>query len=100
LRRIQDCLGPQEAKVCGLIYEYYVLLLTYHTIDLADTDPVHVSNVTFESIGGLDDHVRSLKEMVVMPLLYPEVFSGFQITPPRGVLFYGPPGTGKTLMGK
>ncbi|KAJ3124888.1 ATPase AAA domain-containing protein 2B [Physocladia obscura] len=68
--------------------------------DLADTDPISTSAVNFESIGGLDDHIRSLKEMVVMPLLYPEIFSGFQITPPRGVLFYGPPGTGKTLMAR
>ncbi|KAJ3200999.1 hypothetical protein HDU82_008450, partial [Entophlyctis luteolus] len=65
-----------------------------------DTDPISTSSVNFESIGGLEDHIRSLKEMVVMPLLYPEIFSGFQITPPRGVLFHGPPGTGKTLMAR
>lgn len=34
--------------------------------------------------------------MVILPLLYPEVFENFSISPPRGVLFYGPPGTGKT----
>ncbi|KAI9350834.1 P-loop containing nucleoside triphosphate hydrolase protein, partial [Obelidium mucronatum] len=67
---------------------------------LADTDPISTSSVNFDSIGGLEDHIRSLKEMVVMPLLYPEIFSGFQITPPRGVLFHGPPGTGKTLMAR
>lgn len=38
--------------------------------------------------------------MVLLPLLYPEVFDKFSITPPRGVLFYGPPGTGKTLMAR
>jgi ATP-dependent 26S proteasome regulatory subunit len=38
--------------------------------------------------------------MVLLPLLYPEVFEKFGITPPRGVLFYGPPGTGKTLMAR
>ncbi|KAJ3072638.1 ATPase AAA domain-containing protein 2 [Podochytrium sp. JEL0797] len=68
--------------------------------DLADTDPVSTSTITFDSIGGLESHIRSLKEMVVMPLLYPEIFSNFQITPPRGVLFHGPPGTGKTLMAR
>ncbi|KAH8920741.1 AAA-domain-containing protein, partial [Atractiella rhizophila] len=41
-----------------------------------------------------------LKEMVTLPLLYPEVFQQFKITPPRGVLFHGPPGTGKTLMAR
>ena len=38
--------------------------------------------------------------MVAIPLLYPELFENFKITPPRGVLFHGPPGTGKTLMGE
>ena len=36
--------------------------------------------------------------MTLLPLLYPEVFQRFNLTPPRGVLFHGPPGTGKTLM--
>jgi SpoVK/Ycf46/Vps4 family AAA+-type ATPase len=38
--------------------------------------------------------------MVVFPLMYPEIFQKFSITPPRGVLFYGPPGTGKTLVAR
>jgi hypothetical protein len=36
--------------------------------------------------------VRCLKEMVLLPLFYPEVFDRFKLTPPSGVLFYGPPG--------
>lgn len=38
--------------------------------------------------------------MVLFPLLYPEVFNKFAMTPPRGVIFYGPPGTGKTLVAR
>ena len=38
--------------------------------------------------------------MVALPLLYPELFQQFGITPPRGVLFHGPPGTGKTLLAR
>lgn len=38
--------------------------------------------------------------MTVLPLLYPEVFQRFNLTPPRGVLFHGPPGTGKTLLAR
>ncbi|CAI6336073.1 unnamed protein product [Periconia digitata] len=68
---------------------------------LADADPLGVdTNVTFEGVGGLDDHINKLKEMVMLPLLYPEVFQRFKITPPRGVLFHGPPGTGKTLLAR
>ncbi|ESP00580.1 hypothetical protein LOTGIDRAFT_213026 [Lottia gigantea] len=68
---------------------------------LADIDPMEVDrSITFESVGGLDKHVRALKEMVVFPLLYPEIFERFKINPPRGCIFYGPPGTGKTLVAR
>ena len=68
---------------------------------LADVQPMEMDmGVSFDSVGGLKDHVDSLKEMVMFPLLYPEVFTQFNVTPPRGVLFYGPPGTGKTLLAR
>uniref|UniRef100_A0A452VAZ7 ATPase family AAA domain-containing protein 2 n=1 Tax=Ursus maritimus TaxID=29073 RepID=A0A452VAZ7_URSMA len=68
---------------------------------LADVDPMQLdSSVRFDSIGGLSNHIAALKEMVVFPLLYPEVFEKFRIQPPRGCLFYGPPGTGKTLVAR
>lgn len=44
--------------------------------------------------------IHQLKEMTLLPLLYPEVFQQFNVTPPRGVLFHGPPGTGKTLLAR
>ena len=68
---------------------------------MADIQPMEMDmGVTFESVGGIDDHVNSLREMVMFPLLYPEMFTKFSMTPPRGVLFYGPPGTGKTLIAR
>nr|XP_013005422.1 LOW QUALITY PROTEIN: ATPase family AAA domain-containing protein 2 [Cavia porcellus] len=68
---------------------------------LADVDPMQLdSSVRFDSVGGLSSHIAALKEMVVFPLLYPEVFEKFKIQPPRGCLFYGPPGTGKTLVAR
>ncbi|KAJ7621654.1 AAA-domain-containing protein [Mycena polygramma] len=68
---------------------------------LADADPLGVNtNVTFDEVGGLDEHIHALKEMTLLPLLYPEVFQQFHVTPPRGVLFHGPPGTGKTLLAR
>lgn len=39
--------------------------------------------VRFDSVGGLSSHIAALKEMVVFPLLYPEVFEKFKIQPPR-----------------
>ncbi|KAL4872183.1 hypothetical protein BDV12DRAFT_193629 [Aspergillus spectabilis] len=68
---------------------------------LADADPLGVDvNVSFDSVGGLQGHIDQLKEMVSLPLLYPEIFQRFHIVPPRGVLFHGPPGTGKTLLAR
>ncbi|ODQ45860.1 hypothetical protein PICMEDRAFT_21054, partial [Pichia membranifaciens NRRL Y-2026] len=68
---------------------------------LADTDPLGIdTNIDFSVVGGLDNYINQLKEMITLPLLYPEVYSKFHITPPRGVLFHGPPGTGKTLMAR
>ncbi|NXQ95749.1 ATAD2 protein, partial [Sagittarius serpentarius] len=68
---------------------------------LADVDPMQIDcSVRFDSVGGLSDHISALKEMVIFPLLYPEVFERFKIQPPRGCLFYGPPGTGKTLVAR
>ena len=58
-------------------------------------------SVSFDQVGGLEQYVKALKEMVFLPLVYPELFERFHITPPRGVLFYGPPGlqfAGKILL--
>ncbi len=78
-----------------------VMIKTGYLTALADTDPLGPNvSVTFDQVGGLDEHIASLKEMVTLPLLYPEIFQQFKITPPRGVLFHGPPGTGKTLLAR
>ncbi|KAK4537229.1 hypothetical protein CDCA_CDCA11G3254 [Cyanidium caldarium] len=64
-------------------------------------EPLRVDpHLTWDRVGGLEHHVRALKEMVFLPLVYPEFFQRFQSEPPRGVLFYGPPGTGKTLVAR
>lgn len=67
----------------------------------SDIDPMSVdSSVGFDQVGGLGHHIQSLKEVVLFPMLYPEVFAKFNINPPKGVVFYGPPGTGKTLVAR
>ncbi|KAD4178172.1 hypothetical protein E3N88_26763 [Mikania micrantha] len=67
----------------------------------ADIQPLQVDeSVSFDDIGGLSGYIDALKEMVFFPLLYPDFFASYHITPPRGVLLCGPPGTGKTLIAR
>ncbi|HIP84157.1 MAG TPA: AAA family ATPase [Methanothermococcus okinawensis] len=57
-------------------------------------------DVSFKDIGGLDEQIREIREVVELPLTHPELFKKVGIEPPKGVLLYGPPGTGKTLLAK
>ncbi|WP_148883530.1 CDC48 family AAA ATPase [Thermococcus aciditolerans] len=59
-----------------------------------------IPEVTYEDIGGLNDAIQKIREMVELPLKHPELFERLGIEPPKGVLLYGPPGTGKTLLAK
>jgi len=59
-----------------------------------------IPDVTYEDIGGLDQEIEKIREMVELPLKHPELFDRLGIGAPKGVLLYGPPGTGKTLLAK
>jgi transitional endoplasmic reticulum ATPase len=59
-----------------------------------------VPKITYEDIGGLQEEIRKIREMVELPLKYPELFERLGVEAPKGVLLYGPPGTGKTLLAK
>lgn len=62
--------------------------------------PEGVFDVTFEDVGGLSTQVRIVRELVQLPLRYPQVYRHLGITPPRGVILYGPPGSGKTHLAR
>ena len=64
--------------------------------DSADRPP----GVTYEDIGGLDDELELVREMIELPLSEPELFQRLGVEPPSGVLLSGPPGTGKTLIAR
>jgi ribosome biogenesis ATPase len=49
-------------------------------------------------LGGVDDCVEKVLEVVAMPLCHPEIYLHTGVQPPRGVLLHGPPGCGKTLL--
>lgn len=59
-----------------------------------------VPEVTYEDLGGLNEEVQKVREMIELPLKHPELFERLGIEPPRGILLHGPPGTGKTLLAK
>ncbi|MGQ0708636.1 MAG: CDC48 family AAA ATPase [Rhodoferax sp.] len=55
---------------------------------------------SYEDIGGLRREVQRVREIIELPLRYPEVFTRLGIEAPKGVLLYGPPGCGKTLIAR
>ena len=55
-------------------------------------------DVNYDDVGGMGDTIRQLREMVELPLRYPELFTRLGVDPPKGVLLHGPPGTGKTRL--
>jgi len=56
------------------------------------------AGVNYDDVGGMEDTIRALREMVELPLRYPELFTRLGVDPPKGVLLHGPPGTGKTRL--
>jgi len=59
-----------------------------------------IPRVTYEDIGGLENEIKMVREMIELPLKHPELFERLGIEAPKGVLLHGPPGTGKTLLAK
>jgi proteasome regulatory subunit len=57
-------------------------------------------DIRFSDIGGLQEQVQEIKEVIELPLKKPELFKQVGITPPKGILLFGPPGTGKTMLAK
>jgi transitional endoplasmic reticulum ATPase len=97
----------------GLVFNFLVVQVVPHGVVRVTKDTnvivkeepvsdsqVRIGDVHYEDIGGLDDAKQKIREMVELPIRYPELFQRLGIEPPKGVLLYGSPGTGKTLLAK
>jgi proteasome regulatory subunit len=67
---------------------------------VASMELIETPKETYEDIGGLNEQIQAIREVVELPLLKPELFDEIGIEPPSGALLSGPPGTGKTLLAK
>ncbi|MCD6480922.1 MAG: CDC48 family AAA ATPase [Thermoplasmata archaeon] len=84
---------PAEAVVIGATTEIKVS-------DKVAKEEMKIPRITYEDIGGLEEEIRQVREMIELPLKHPELFERLGIEAPKGVLLHGPPGTGKTLLAK
>ena len=79
------------------------VIINQHTkfkVNKPDYTETADSRISYEDIGGLERELRSIREMVEIPLRYGEIFDRLGIEAPKGLLLYGPPGTGKTLIAR
>ncbi|HCU91466.1 MAG TPA: AAA family ATPase [Actinobacteria bacterium] len=92
----------QDFTVASTAPTGFVLIQAGTRIQIVGEAPAgrRVMKVSYEDVGGLGRTISRIREMIELPLRFPEVFDRLGIDPPRGVLLYGPPGTGKTLIAR
>lgn len=92
----------QDFMVSGTSPDGVVLIRPETTIRIETQKgkSLEKARVSYEDIGGLDKAIQRVREMIELPLRYPQLFEKLGIEPPKGVLLHGPPGCGKTLLAR
>ncbi len=92
----------RDFKVLDTIPDGVVLVgpTTLIRMETRESGEMRQAKISYEDIGGLTPQIQRIREMIELPLRYPEVFERLGIDAPKGVLLYGPPGTGKTLIAR
>lgn len=101
LRTVFFGMKPSEFKVLASVPDGAVVITQSTQIKLEqEFSKERPLGVAYEDIGGLGNQIQRIREMIELPLKYPELFERLGIRAPKGVLLYGPPGTGKTLIAR